>query len=176
VTLTTKEQQRLLVIGRVDRGDATAAQTAEVLGLSERQVRRILTAYRKEGAAALAHGNRGRTPAHAIGGAVRQQVLASAQTRYPDLNDTHLTPIFESTLHVEQLPFFDVLAGDLGEFVPADNRMELGRFLAIDDTVSGQTNVRNGLPRAGVPQFSIAGRVADQNDFIDFTHIVYYST
>jgi len=101
VTLTTKEQQRLLVIGRVDRGDATAAQAAEVLGLSERQVRRILAAYRKEGAAALAHGNRGRTPAHAIGGAVRQQVLELAQTRYPDLNDTHLT---EKLVDAEGIP------------------------------------------------------------------------
>ena len=101
MTLTTKEHQRLLVIGRVDRGDATAAQAAAVLGLSERQVRRILAAYRKAGAAAVAHGNRGRTPAHAIGGAVRQQVLELAQTRYPDLNDTRLT---EKLVDAEGIP------------------------------------------------------------------------
>ena len=91
ITLTTKEQQRLLVIGTVDRGGATAAQAAEVLNLSERQVRRILAAYRTEGAAALAHGNRGRAPAHTIGEEVRKQVVELARTRYPDLNDTHLT-------------------------------------------------------------------------------------
>ena len=91
ITLTTKEQQRLLVIGSVDRGEVTAVQAAEVLRISERQVRRILAAYRKEGAAALAHGNRGRRPVHTIGTEVRQQVVALARTRYPDLNDTHLT-------------------------------------------------------------------------------------
>ena len=37
-------------------------QAAEVLGISERQVRRVLAAYRREGAAALVHGNRGRQP------------------------------------------------------------------------------------------------------------------
>lgn len=91
VTLTAKEQQRLLVIGTVDRGDVTAADAAELLQLSERQVRRILAAYRKEGAAALAHGNRGRSPAHTIGAEVRQQVVELARTRYVGLNDTHLT-------------------------------------------------------------------------------------
>jgi transposase len=91
ITLTAKEQQRLLVIGMVDRGDTTAVQAAEVLRLSERQVRRIVAAYRTEGAAALSHGNRGRPPTHTIGAAVRQRVVELARTRYPDLNDTHLT-------------------------------------------------------------------------------------
>lgn len=95
VTLTTKEQRRLLVIGQVDRGQVSAVQAAEVLGLSERQVRRILAAYRKEGAAVLAHGNRGRHPAHRIGEAVRQQVLELARTRYIGVNDQQLTEKLE---------------------------------------------------------------------------------
>lgn len=91
VTLTRQEEQRFAVIAQVDCGHLTAVEAAEVLRLSERQVRRILAAYRKEGAAALAHGNRGRQPVHTIGAAVRQQVSELARTRYPDLNDTHLT-------------------------------------------------------------------------------------
>ena len=54
--LTRKEEPRVLVLGQVDRGQLTVGQAAEVLGRSERQVRRILAAYRKEGVAALAHG------------------------------------------------------------------------------------------------------------------------
>ena len=38
------------------------AQAAEVLGVSPRHVRRMLAACREHGAAALAHGNRGRRP------------------------------------------------------------------------------------------------------------------
>jgi transposase len=91
LTLTTNDQQRLLVIGQLDRGHLTAAEAAALLQRSVRQVRRILAAYRKEGAAALVHGNRGRTPAHTIGDGVRAQVIELARTRYPDLNDTHLT-------------------------------------------------------------------------------------
>jgi hypothetical protein len=49
------------------------------LGLSERHTRRLLAAYRRAGEAALAHGNRGRTPANALAEATRAQVLARAR-------------------------------------------------------------------------------------------------
>lgn len=95
LTLTATEQQRLLVIGKVDRGELTAGEAAGLLARSERQVRRILAAYRTEGAAALAHGNRGRTPAHRITEEVRQRVVELARTRYAGLNDTHLAEKLE---------------------------------------------------------------------------------
>lgn len=67
-----REQKRLLVLNRVIGGQTTAKEAAELLDLSIRQVRRILAAYRKEGAAALAHGNRGRKPANATDPAVAE--------------------------------------------------------------------------------------------------------
>jgi hypothetical protein len=62
VTLTRKEQTRLLVLGKVDRGEVTASEAAALLGVGLRQVRRLLASYCTEGVAALAHGNRGRHP------------------------------------------------------------------------------------------------------------------
>ncbi len=66
VTLNRKEQKRLMVLNQVGMGMVTGWQASEVLHLSLRHVRRLLAAYRKEGAAALAHGNRGRKPHHAL--------------------------------------------------------------------------------------------------------------
>ena len=58
-------------------GEWTMIDTAaEVLGLSERHVWRIMAAYREEGAAALAHGNRGRVPSNATLALIWQQVVA----------------------------------------------------------------------------------------------------
>jgi transposase len=74
-------------------GDLTGADAAAALGLSLRQVRRILAAYRKEGAAALAHGNRGRTPVHALAPALGRRVVEMAGTRYAGVNDTHLAEV-----------------------------------------------------------------------------------
>ena len=50
------------MLNQVEAGYATAGEVAKTLGLPLRHVRRLLAAYRKEGAAALAHGNRGRKP------------------------------------------------------------------------------------------------------------------
>ena len=60
--LVVRVKKRLVVLNQVDAGRMIGREVAEVLGLSLRQVRRILAAYRKEGAAALAHANRGRKP------------------------------------------------------------------------------------------------------------------
>jgi transposase len=90
VTLTTREQKRVLVLQRMERGEMTAAEAATVLAVSVRQVRRLLAAYRQQGVAALAHGNRGRTPGHTIRPQIRQQVLARATTDYAGANFQHL--------------------------------------------------------------------------------------
>lgn len=68
-------------------------EAAEVLGLSLRHVRRILAAYRKEGAAALAHGNRGRKSHHALGPGLKRQVLGLIQSTYAGCNTQHFTEL-----------------------------------------------------------------------------------
>ena len=95
VSLNKKEQRRLMVLNEVLGGKLKAGQAAELLELSERQVRRILAAYRKEGAAALAHGNRGRQPVHTVSAEVRQQVVALATTKYQGFNHLHLSEKLE---------------------------------------------------------------------------------
>ena len=81
ITLNTQEQKRAMILNRVQAGQLSVAEAAEVLDLSARQMRRILAAYEKEGPAALAHRNRGRKPVHSISEAVRAQVVDLARTR-----------------------------------------------------------------------------------------------
>ncbi|MBL7120098.1 MAG: ISNCY family transposase [Dehalococcoidia bacterium] len=64
-----------------------------MLGLSLRHVRRLLAAYRKEGAAAIAHGNRGGKPRHTVDANRRRRVLELAQSTYTGFNTQHLTEI-----------------------------------------------------------------------------------
>jgi len=90
ITLNTHEQKRAMVLMRIQAGQLSVAEAAEVLDLSARHVRRILAAYEKEGPAALAHGNRGRKPAHSISAAVRAQVVDLARTKYQGCNQQHL--------------------------------------------------------------------------------------
>ena len=90
LTLNTQEQKRVMVLPRLLVGQLTAAEAAVLLNLSERQVRRLLAAYQQEGAAALAHGNRGRKPVQTISEEVRRQVIELATTSYAGCNFQHL--------------------------------------------------------------------------------------
>ena len=68
-------------------------QAAEILGVSERHTRRLLNAYRRDGAAALAHGNRGRQPHNAVLESEAAAVVRLASTKYSGTNHSHLTEL-----------------------------------------------------------------------------------
>ena len=60
---------------------------------TSRHTRRILAAYRERGAAALAHGHRGRRPVNATPEALVVDVAQLARTRYAGVNHTHLAEL-----------------------------------------------------------------------------------
>lgn len=82
-----------MVLNGIEIGRITAGEAADVLGLSLRHVRRILAAYRKEGAAALAHGNRGSKPHNALDDELKRRVLELAQSTYAGCNTQHFTEL-----------------------------------------------------------------------------------
>jgi len=93
VTLSTREQTRLMVISEVERGEVGGREAAAVLGMSVRHFRRMVAAYREDGVVALAHGNRGRKPANAIGEEIRQRVVDLAGSAYAGFNQQHFTEL-----------------------------------------------------------------------------------
>ena len=96
VTMNSKEQRRGLVIAQMDRGELSVAEGARLLGLSVRHGRRVLAAYREEGVAALAHGNRGKRASNAVEEETRQAVIALATGKYVGFNHVHLTEQLEA--------------------------------------------------------------------------------
>ena len=93
VTLTPKEQGRLQVLNSLAAEQMTLDQAAELMGVTSRHTRRILAAYRQHGAAALAHGHRGRRPVNATPEALVADVAHLARTRYAGVNHTHLAEL-----------------------------------------------------------------------------------
>ena len=93
VTLNQREQTRLHVLNTVLEHQLPVCQAAEIMGVSDRHVWRMLAAYRKEGAAALAHGNRGRRPRNAVSDAEAAAVMQLASTTYAGANQTHLAEL-----------------------------------------------------------------------------------
>jgi transposase len=90
LTLGTKEQGRLVVLNRMERGEMRVREGAEVLGLSVRQVRRLVAGYRAHGAEALVQGNRGRVPPNRLATACRAQIVRVGTSLYDGANFSHL--------------------------------------------------------------------------------------
>ena len=91
--MTPKEQTRLQVLNSLLVEHMTLDQAATLIGVSPRHTRRILADYRKNGAASLAHGHRGRKPANAIPKTTRSRVVHLARTVYEGANHTHLSEL-----------------------------------------------------------------------------------
>ena len=93
LTLNQREQARLEVLNRVLQGWASVREAGQMMGIGERQTWRLLAAYRKDGARAIAHGNRLRRPVNATSPALRERVADLARTMYAGVNHTHLTEL-----------------------------------------------------------------------------------
>ena len=116
VTLTPKEQSRLRVINSLAAEHMTLDQAAELMGITSRHAGRILATYGEHGAAALAHGHRGRRPVKATPEALDAEVVHLARTRYAGVNHTHLAERLAGATTLEQAQ------GVLDGFVPRFNR------------------------------------------------------
>lgn len=100
--LTMRDQQRIEVVQALMDARLTVAQAAQVLGRSERQVRRLLARARADGLAGLVHAGRGREPANKSDERLWQQVLKLAGEKYRGVNDRHLQELLarEHSIHV----------------------------------------------------------------------------
>ena len=101
VTLSKKEQNRLMVLNQVNAGELVGRQAAAIMGVSLRQERRQMAAYRKEGAAALAHGNRSRKPKHALSDELKSKVFELAKSGYDGCNNQHFTELLEERVGIK---------------------------------------------------------------------------
>lgn len=91
--MSQMELNRIQVLEQSLGGLITTKHAALVLGLSERHVYRLKARLREHGPASLAHGNRGRKPAHTIPEDIRQQVVQLAQSKYWGCNFTFLSEL-----------------------------------------------------------------------------------
>src|ERR1700746_1908718 len=88
VSVSNGELRRLEVLRDVDRGDLPVRAAAQLLGRSERQVWRLLKAFRAEGAAGLVSKKRGRPSNRRTAASVRTAALWIIRQNYADFGPT----------------------------------------------------------------------------------------
>lgn len=90
-----REWKRLDAARRIQTRSLTVGQAAQIVGLSTRQMRRLLRAVEALGEKGVVHGNTGMIPAHRIGAKIRKKVLGLIRGRYAGFNDQHFTEKLE---------------------------------------------------------------------------------
>lgn len=86
--MSREERDRLRVVSQLDKGQVSQGQASEQLGVSVRQVRRILRRYEKEGDRGLVHRLRGQPSNRKLATELQERTLGLVRTHYPDFGPT----------------------------------------------------------------------------------------
>jgi len=144
VALTMAELDRLHLMTRIAERRLTRRRAAALLGLSERQVRRLYRAFTGAGAAGLASQRRGRPSNRRLADATRDRALTLLGERYADFGPTFahqkLTEEHALVLSVETLRGWMIAAGlwvprlqrIRRSYPPRPRRACLGELVQVD--------------------------------------------
>ena len=88
ITMSPKEVKRLEVVQRLDEKRMKQKTAAELLGVSERQVKRLLRRYREQGASGLVSKRRGKPSSHQLAEETQREVLDLLKGKYKGFGPT----------------------------------------------------------------------------------------
>jgi transposase len=88
LTMSTKELSRVEVMGRLQEKRMTQKEAAKILGVSERQVKRLWKRYREKGASGLVSRRRGRPSNNRMTAETEQAAVDWLHSRYADFGPT----------------------------------------------------------------------------------------
>ena len=88
ISMSIKELDRVEVIGKLANKAINQEQASNALGVSDRQVRRLLKKYQEYGAAGLISGKRGKPSNHKLSSSTTEMALALIREFYHDFGPT----------------------------------------------------------------------------------------
>ena len=100
VELRTMEQIKYEIIKNLVDNDGNKHRAAIKLGITIRQVNRLIQIYRTYGKAGFVHGNRGRLPKKAISQDIKDKILELYKSKYYDANFKHFQELLEEHEHI----------------------------------------------------------------------------
>lgn len=104
IMMSVRELKRLKLIQSAMDRKMPQKSVSRLLGLSERQVRRLVKTVRENGDSAILHGSRGRPSNHRLSESVKARVIRLYKTRYPDFGPTLAT---EKLLEIDGIRISD---------------------------------------------------------------------
>ncbi|MBT9169621.1 MAG: hypothetical protein DDT19_02983 [Syntrophomonadaceae bacterium] len=93
--MSTQEARRVTIMDECIKGIRTNQQVAQLLEFTKRQVQRLKAKARQGGISAVLHGNRGKSPAHALTKVRRKKVVDIYTKELNGYNYSHAKDVLE---------------------------------------------------------------------------------
>jgi len=98
--MSVKERDKLKIIQLIDTGNLTYTEAADLMGVSERHLYRIMHRYRTDGDAGLIHKLRGRTSNRGFAPEVRKCIIDLYRVKYSDYGPTYFSEMVYTDLDI----------------------------------------------------------------------------
>lgn len=96
-----KEQEKYDVIKELVDHNGNKNRASEKLGISRRQINRLINTYMEKGKAGFVHGNRTRKPINALDKSISEDIILLYKNKYQDWNFNHFKEFLEKNENIK---------------------------------------------------------------------------
>lgn len=106
---TAKDQLRLDVLTRYTEGEIHKEHALTALEVGERQFRRLVALFRKDGIISIKHGNTGSSPHNKVPKSLEDKIIHFYKNKYKGFNLTHFREKLENEIQQSLIPSYTTL-------------------------------------------------------------------
>lgn len=101
VKLRMNEQEKYNVIKELVDHNGNKNRASKKLGLSRRQIDRLIIIYKEKGKSGFIHGNRGKCPTKTLDKSISENIVLLYKTKYQEFNFRHFVEYLEEIEHIK---------------------------------------------------------------------------
>ena len=182
VELRMKEQKKYEVIKELVEHGGNKERAALKLGITIRQVNRLIITYKERGKEGFVHGNRSRKPATTLNKSLSEDIILLYKTKYQDFNFSHFKEYLEEeeNIKVSYKFIYDTLTKE-GILSPKARKRTIKEYIKkqllkekkinlamsekqINEIVNHEINLEYSHPRGEKPKYF--GEIIEQDGSI----------
>ena len=182
VELRMNEQEKYKVIKELVEHNGNKNRASKKLGISRRQINRLIIKYKEKGKSSFIHGNRGHIPSKALDKSISENIILLYKNKYYDFNFNHFKSFLETkeNIFVSYKFIYNVLTKE-GILSPKAKKRTKREFakqkllkekkidLAMNDElintiISHEINLEDSHPRGEKPKYF--GEIIEQDGSI----------
>ena len=182
VELRMNEQEKYKVIKELVEHNGNKNRASKKLGISKRQIDRLIIKYKEKGKSSFIHGNRGHIPSKTLDKSISENIILLYKNKYYDFNFNHFKSFLETkeNIFVSYKFIYNVLTKE-GILSPKAKKRTKREFakqkllkekkidLAMNDElintiISHEINLEDSHPRGEKPKYF--GEIIEQDGSI----------